>query len=154
MKHIPLLSWDLSSIGYFNVLETLQKEADIQELKSFAKKFRWKNAISEILLNHDYEALVLTDLHRKILWVNNGFTEMTGYSKSKALHNTPVFLQSDETTKLSKDTIRKKLKENKPFKAVIINKKRDNTLYRCELHIFPLIHKQTTHYLALEKQVA
>lgn len=154
MKTTPLLSWDLSGLGYFNTIEELQKEQDLATLKRFASKYKWKHQLDQIILENTYEALVLTDLTRNILWVNDGFTEMTGYSKNNALHNTPSFLQTQETSEESRDTIRKKLKGNKPFKAIIINKKKDNTLYKCELHIFPLIHDKTTHFLALETQVA
>ncbi|MDT7832140.1 PAS domain-containing protein [Flavobacteriaceae bacterium S356] len=154
MKTTPLLSWDLSGLGYFNTLKELQKKQDLSTLKSFASKYKWENEIDQILLNNTYEALVLTDLTRNILWVNDGFTEMTGYTKNNALRNTPSFLQTKETSQESKDHIRKKLRENKPFKAIIVNKKKDNTLYKCELHIFPLTYHKTTHFLALEKQIA
>lgn len=154
MKTTPLISWDLSGLGYFDTLEELQREQDLSVLKRFASKYKWKNQLDQIILNNKYEALVLTDLTRNIIWVNEGFTEMTGYTKNSAVHNTPSFLQGAETTEESKNIIRKKLKGNKPFKAIIINKKKDNTLYKCELHIFPLIHNETTHYLALENQVA
>lgn len=154
MKTTPLLSWDLSSLGYFKKIEELQKEQDLKDLQRFAVKYNWQNQLDEIILNNDYEALVLTDLTRTILWVNDGFTEMTGYTKNSALHNTPSFLQTKETNESSRKNIRKKLQGQKPFKAVIVNRKKDNTLYKCELHIFPLIHDETTHYLALERQVA
>lgn len=154
MKTTPLLSWDLSGLGYFHKIEELQKEKDLMDLKRFASKYRWKNQLDEIIRDHTYEALVLTDLTRNILWVNDGFTEMTGYTKNNAIQNTPSFLQSEETTLESKNSIREKLKGNKPFKAVIFNRKKDNTLYKCELHIFPLKNTKTTHFLALENQVA
>lgn len=154
MKTTPLLSWDLSGLGYFDSIERLQKLQDLSHLQDFAAKYKWKNDLDEIILDNSYEALVLTDLTRTILWVNDGFTEMTGYTKKKALHNTPSFLQTEETSEDSKDVIRQKLKAKKPFKAIIVNKKKDQTLYKCELHIFPLVSDNAIHYLALEKQVA
>ncbi len=154
MKTTPLLSWDLSGLGYFSKIEELQKEQDLIDLKRLASKYKWKNQLDEIILENTYEALVLTDLKRNILWVNDGFTAMTGYTKNSAIQNTPAFLQGEETTQESKNLIREKLKANKPFKAVILNQKKDKTLYKCELHIFPLKNAKTTHFLALENQVA
>lgn len=154
MKTTPLLSWDLSGLGYFNSIEELQKLQDLSSLQDFAAKHKWKSKLDDIILHNSYEALVLTDLSRNIVWVNDGFTEMTGYTKKRALNNTPSFLQSTETTEESRDIIRQNLSKKKPFKAIIVNKKKDNTLYKCELHIFPLEGESTTHYLALEKQVA
>ncbi len=154
MKSVPLLSWDISSLGFFKKLEDLQREQDLVDLEHLASKYCWKDQLQEIIFNNTYEALVLTDLNKRILWVNDGFTEMTGYPKSKAIHNTPSFLQSDETTEDSKNFIRKKLKNNKPFKAVILNRRKNNSVYKCELHIFPLVDKKTTHFLALEREIA
>ena len=68
---------------------------DIEQVKSFAKKSKWKNKIDGIFQNQDFEALVITDINQKILWVNNGFTEMTGYSKKFAINKTPNFLQGE-----------------------------------------------------------
>ena len=108
----------------------------------------------KIIHKNDYEAIIATDLNRKIIWVYNGFSEMTGYSKRLALDKTPTFLQGEKTSSKTKERIRQKLKLNKPFKEVIINYKKDKTPYRCEVQIIPLYKDGTTHFMALEKQVS
>ena len=78
---------------------------------------------------------------------------MTGYSKKYALHKTPSFLQGEATQGLTRNRIRKKLELLKPFTEVIVNYRKDNTPYKCEVKIIPLYKDKVTHFLAIEKKV-
>ncbi len=150
---MPLLSWDLYSEHYFNISKTFKRTRDILEVKSLAEKWNWRNNIDAIFKDQSFEALIITNAERHILWVNDGFTEMTGYSKKYALQKVPGFLQGPSTCEKTRMRFREKLKANKPFTEVITNYKKDHTPYTCEVKIFPLYDYDTTHFLALEKQV-
>lgn len=150
---MPLQSWDVYSENYSEKLNQAKKQSDIEKIKSFAKKYNWENNFNTIFKQHDFEALVLTDLNQKIIWVNEGFTTMTGYSKKFATNKSPAFLQGKLTSTKTKQNIRVNLKINQPFTEVIINYKEDNTPYKCEVTIFPLYSNRTTHFIALEKQI-
>lgn len=150
----PLISWDLCSQGILTAPKVLSVNSELSVLAGFAKKFNWKINLVEILNSFPYQAIVLTDNSQKIIWVNDGFVTMTGYPKSRAINHTPSFLQGPETTEESANRIRKKIKLDKPFSEVIINYRKDKTMYKCELKIFPLITDKTTHFLALEREVA
>ena len=113
----------------------------------------WRNEIDDIFENQDFEALIITDINQKILWVNNGFTEMTGYSKKFAINKTPNFLQGENTQRTTKKRIRTKLGLLEPFTEVITNYRKDNTPYKCEVKIIPLYKEKVTHFLAIEKKV-
>jgi len=152
-KPIPLLTWDIFMESYLERLTEVKRRTEMGQVLSLAKKFNWKNNLEPLFENSDYEALVVTDLNQKIIWVNEGFTTMTGYSKKFALDKTPVFLQGAETSAETKSRIRDKIAQNKPFKETIVNYKRDKTTYNCEVKIIPLYNDQTTHFIAFEKQV-
>lgn len=154
MSGMPLLSWDIYMDFYYRNLRQGEMQSEIEKINYLAKKFNWKNDIDEIINTHDYEAIVITDINQKIIWVNNGFTDMTGYSKAYALNKRPTFLQGEETSLETKETIRKNIQADKPFRQVIINYKKDKTPYKCEVSIIPLFGEETTHYLALERQVS
>jgi len=150
----PLLSWDIFSQSSAERLEELKVEQDKSQIKAFASKYKWDNNIETLFAGDKYEAIIVTDEKQRILWVNKGFSEMTGYAKSEALKNTPRFLQGQQTSEKKRATIRKKLSANLPFKEVIINHKKDGTPYKCEVRIFPLHSGENkTHYIALERQV-
>lgn len=154
-KLMPLISWDMFSEHYFKKLNTSKKCMDLKKIKSFARKYGWENNIETLFKSVDFSAIILTDKNKKIKWVNDGFTDMTGYTKKEALKKTAGFLQGPKTSKRKKAEIEFKLKENKPFKTSLINYRKNKSIYTCEVHIFPLFNKarKTTHFIALEREV-
>ncbi|TYP97537.1 PAS domain S-box-containing protein [Tenacibaculum adriaticum] len=151
---MPLLSWDIFSQFSLNKNDIYNlQDQEIKQLLYFSHKYKWDQNIQSILTKNSYEALVLTNNAKEIIWVNEGFTKMTGYSKEYVKHKTPSFLQGKDTSENKKTIIRKKINNNTPFKEVILNYKKDGTPYQCEIYIIPLKKENTTHYLALEKAI-
>ncbi|MFV0248670.1 MAG: PAS domain-containing protein [Tenacibaculum sp.] len=146
------LDFYLQHFNSFNC--TVSVEKDLKEIKKMARHYQWQNDIGAIINNHTFEALLITDNTSKIIWVNAGFTKLTGYSKKYAINKTPSFLQGKGTSKHTRKKIREQLLKNIPFKEVITNYKKDKSAYECELHIFPLYNKKITHFLALEKEAS
>ena len=153
MRAMPLLSWDIYIQHYHKHLKQIEKESELEQVNELAEKFNWKNDMNTLINESEYEAIVVTDINQKIIWVNNGFTEMTGYSKKFAVNKRPSFLQGARTSEKTKNIIRENIKKDISFKEVIINYKKDKTPYVCEVQIIPLYGEETTHYIALEKKV-
>lgn len=154
MRVMPLMSWDIFATGHLARMEAAIKQKELQQVLRFAKKFNWKNDLAKAFEAQDYEALIITDKHQNIMWVNNGFTEMTGYSKGYAIDKTPRFLQGEKTSESTRARIRTNIEQGKPFKEIIYNYKKDGTPYKCQVHVIPLFNNETTHYIAFEKKVA
>lgn len=153
---IPLISSDIYLSFFSSLLNKATINKDIDALDQLSKNHHWTNNIESILKNNNFDSLVVTNTSKKIIWVNDGFAKMTGYSKKYALHKTPAFLQGEKTQESSKNKIRTKINSQKPFKEVVWNYKKNKSAYKCELYIFPLrnLENKITHYLALEKEVA
>lgn len=66
-------------------------------------------------------AIVLTDAKRKIIWVNDGFTKMTGYSLPEVVGKKPSILQGPESESNVIERIRKCLDRKIPLKEYITN---------------------------------
>lgn len=154
-KLTPLKSYDFYHNHYFKTLKEMKKSSDINSVRAFSKKEKLNNNVDAIFNNQDFEAIIITDLKQKIIWVNDGFSEMTGYSKKYAVNKTPHFLQGEKTSPSVKEKIRKELKKSNPVTEVLINYRKDNSLYKCKVKIIPLYNneKKITHFLALEKEV-
>lgn len=152
-KAMPLLSWDMFMDAHHQRLLDAKKATELDQVLSFAKKFKWKNDLNLAFSEHDYEALIITDKDQNIIWVNEGFTTMTGYSKKFAINKTPRFLQGKNTSEATKKSVKDNIIKDEPFTAVITNYKKDNTPYKCEVKIIPLYNNNTTHFIAFEKQV-
>lgn len=150
---MPLMCWDIFIENYHHQLIEAKKRTEMKQVIAFAEKFGWQNNIKSAFSENDYEALVITDLNQKIIWVNEGFSTMTGYSKTFAVHKTPNFLQGRKTSVKTKNRIKKNILKDKPFKEIMVNYRKDKTTYNCEIKIIPLYSEKTTHFLAFEKEV-
>ena len=64
---MPLMSWDIFSEDFSTIIENSKILNDIEQVKSFAIKSKWKNKIDGIFENQDFEALVISDINQKIL---------------------------------------------------------------------------------------
>lgn len=153
IRSMPLLSWDLNIEGYNRQMTTATQRLEREKVLGFAEKYNWGYDLNLVFSENDYDALIITYLNQNVIWVNEGFSTMTGYSKSFAMIRTPKFLQGKETLEKSKNRIIKKILKQVPFKEIIINHKKDGTAYSCEVKIIPLISDKPTHFIAFEKEV-
>jgi PAS domain S-box-containing protein len=149
----PIIGFDFYIDSFTAEINRLNRNRDINSIKEFAHKFQWDDNLDEIFKNEVFETIVLTNEKQEILWVNDGFKEMTGYTKTFALKKTPSFLQGKNTCEKTRKRIRNKILANEPFKEIVLNYKQDNTPYKCEIKVFPLSYKDTTHYIALENAI-
>jgi len=151
-KYHPLISWDISN-PIFNSIS--KRSHDIDLLNKISLLNNWDvDFVKELSIN--YQTLVLTDLEQTILWVNNGFEAMTGYTPEFAIGKKPTFLQGPNTSELVKARIRKKLSKGERISETVTNYKKNGIEYDCLVTIIPLIdsNQTITHYLALECEAA
>lgn len=148
----PLLSW---GIGYPHHFIADRSSVTLHFLNAMKHKYNWQIELGE-LLQKPHDAVVLTDLTKTILWVSEGFERMTGYTLQFAKGKTLSFLQGPNTSQVSQETIRKKLRAGKPFTADLINYRKNGEEYLCRVSIHPLKNNTNiiTHFIALESEVA
>ncbi|MCS6834209.1 MAG: PAS domain-containing protein [Flammeovirgaceae bacterium] len=152
IKNYVLHCYDIVGICLMNV--SRRRLLTLQHLKQVAKKMQWKDNIDEILSNQ-YQAIVLTNTDREILWVSEGFEEMTGYPFKEVIGKKPGFLQGKNTDPATRMLFRQKLQEEVNFSLNIINYRKNGEEYLCKVDIFPLhnVFDKVSHFLALEQEV-
>lgn len=150
----PLLSFDMYLEHYHKLCGRLRRKNDVTQLQSILKS-EIASKVRETILEEEYDALVLTKSNQNIVWVSNGFQEMTGYSKSFALGKKPHFLQGPKTSKTIKLKIREQLKHRHGYKGSIINYHKNGETYICHIKIIPIYDRNNilTNFLALEKEL-
>lgn len=155
MKRGPLLSWDIYSEYFYNTLKLLRKKQDISKLNAFQSKFNWDFQVEETLFKNEYEALIITDRNQKIIWVNEGFKEMTGYSLTSIKNKSPKIFQGEKTSKEALHHIRTHIQKKSNCETSLINYRKDGSEYLCEIKIFPIKNKadEVEHFLALENEL-
>jgi PAS domain S-box-containing protein len=91
-------------------------------------------------VRHSGEAVIATDVARRILWVNAAFTRLTGYSAGEASGQSPGrLLQCDGTDPLTVARMRHALDAAQPFIGEVLNRTRDGLAYWTELHMQPVL---------------
>lgn len=124
-------------------------------LQSMATAYHW-HSLPMVLLSELHDpgvAVLITNQRRKLCWVNEGFTTLTGYRKEEALGRSPSFLQGKDTRENDKQHFREKLAQKQHFIHSVLNYRKDGSTYECSIRIWPLHNSKQhlTHYLALER---
>lgn len=101
-------------------------------------------------------AVVITDTHSRVLWVNDAFHRITGYTLSDVSGKVPGhMLQSEHTDPETVAAIRQALRTRTAFRGEILNKGKEGQEYWLSIDIQPLLDDEGTHigFLAVENDV-
>lgn len=106
------------------------------------KKQEAENERLSLVAKRTSNAVILTDLDRKISWVNEGFTKLSGYSFDEVIGMNPSsFLQYEGTDVITKHYIAEHLQKGIPVKCEIKNITKTGAPYWIDLDIQPLVDK-------------
>jgi PAS domain S-box-containing protein len=92
----------------------------------------------------------------KLLWVDQGFSDMTGYHSHDVIGKKPNMLHGQNTKDSERKLFRNLLASNEVFTTRITNHKKSGQAYICEVKIVPLFdqNNELSHYIALEREIA
>ncbi|HMO61501.1 MAG TPA: PAS domain S-box protein [Ferruginibacter sp.] len=102
------------------------------------------------------EAVIISDEQGFILWVNEGFTEITGYSMEEVLGKKPgSFLQGPETNMDTIKRIRENIRQQKAVVEEVLNYRRDGSTYWVRISIKPIYNDkgELSNYIAIENDI-
>ncbi|KEY60712.1 CHASE domain-containing protein [Serratia sp. DD3] len=102
-------------------------------------------------------AVVITDINRLIVWVNEGFERITGYSKSEVLGKSPgALLQCANSDKKVLAQMGNALYAGESFKGEIINCSKSGKEYWIELEIQPRYNdkNEAIGFMAIESDIS
>ncbi|MDD2928683.1 MAG: EAL domain-containing protein [Sideroxydans sp.] len=99
--------------------------------------------------------IVITDLEARIEYVNQAFTNVTGYSQEEAIGKNPRILQSGDTPKETYDDMWAHLTAGKAWHGELINKRKDGSIYIEAATLSPVRQAdgRITHYLAVKENI-
>jgi len=102
------------------------------------------------------DIVMICDGNGVIEYVNNTFEKITGYSREEVLGKTPAILKSGLQNNEIYDKLWSSLRNGQVFSEVIINRKKDNSLYYEEKTITPLIDRDSgkcSHFVSTGKDI-
>jgi PAS domain S-box-containing protein len=92
-----------------------------------------------LVARHTTNAVIVTDAERRVRWVNQGFTRISGYTSQDILGRSPGgLLQSDRTDPSVVAALREALNAGRSFQGELINRNRAGQDYWIDIHITPL----------------
>ena len=151
-----------------NDIKKIIKDADAQirledAFKSQANEIallKHQLDLLESAIRNDYDSIIITELSLekpgpKIVYVNDGFTRMTGYTKQEVLGKTPRILQGEKTDRSILERLKRRLIEGQAFFGHTINYRKDGSEFINQWDIHPLMNAQgeVTHWVSYQRDV-
>ena len=115
----------------------------------------------ESVITNTTDAILITEvelqqpLGPKIIFVNEAFTKMTGYSSEDAIGKTPRILQGPNSNREELAKLSRSLKKFEPYEMTTINYKKSGEEFWINFTVTPVANEQGryTHYIASERDV-
>jgi PAS domain S-box-containing protein len=101
------------------------------------------------------EAEPLSEPGPRIVYVNEAYTQLTGYTYEEAIGHSPRFMQGSETDEESLKELRQSLLKWEACKAELINYKKNGEKFWVELDIKPIKKSDgyVTHWVSVQKDI-
>lgn len=115
----------------------------------------------ETVITNSNDAVLITEAEPingvgpRILFVNEAFTRMTGYTAAEVIGKTPRLLQGPDTDRKALDKIRAALENWEPVEVEIINYRKDGTPFWSNFSIVPIADEKGwyTHWISVQRNV-
>lgn len=118
-------------------------------------------AIISLALEQSFNAVVLTDANPGpdgccIVYANQAFSHMTGYTLPELLGRNPRFLQGPATNPDVIERLRQCLREGRYFHGSTINYRKDGRPYTVEWNISPVRNPagEITHFISVQQDIS
>jgi len=91
----------------------------------------------------------------EILYINQAFTEMTGYTWDDLKGKTPRILHGERTDQAELKRLRQCLEAGLEFKGANVNYRKDGSPYLVEWNISPVLDErgQLTHFISIQRDI-
>lgn len=101
------------------------------------------------------DSIIITDANGKIEYVNSGFESTTGYNRDEVVGNKPSILNSSIHGEKFYRNLWGTISTGNVFREVLVNRKKDGSLYYEEKTITPLrdTENRITHYISSGKDI-
>lgn len=105
--------------------------------------------------SHDGITIADANQHHALIYANQGFEKLTGYSAEEIMRLGYRVLQGDETQQPELETLRRAIENGEGCVVTLRNYRKDGSMFWNELSISPVCNAigQLTHYIGIQKDV-
>lgn len=106
-------------------------------------------------VNAAANGIVITTVEGTIIWANPAFATLTGYSVEEAIGHTPRVLKSGIQPMEFYTEMWRTLRDGRPWRGELINRRKNGTLYHEEMTITPVhdAHGELTNFIAVKNDI-
>jgi len=135
-------------------------KATFDELTTQCERSKTNLWLLEQAIKNDYDSILITDIDLvdggpHIVYVNEGFTKMTGYSPDEVIGQTPRILQGPKTDKGTLAHLKKSLVEGHSFFGQAVNYRKDGSEFINQWDIHPIYNQngELTHWVSYQHDI-
>lgn len=112
----------------------------------------------QLMVNASNDGVVVAEQEgdeNVLIYVNDAFERLTGYSAEEILYQDCRFLQGNDRDQEGLREVRAALRERRPCRVVLRNYRKDGSMFWNELSITPVFSQrdQLTYYIGIQKDV-
>ncbi|HAC14590.1 MAG TPA: PAS domain S-box protein [Bacteroidetes bacterium] len=130
------------------------------ELSAKLDEYSSNLRLLEAAIRSDYDSILITEMKLdnpgpKIVYVNDGFTKMTGYTREEVIGKTPRILQGPKTDRTVLDKLKYSLINGKSFFGQTINYRKDGSEFVNQWDIHPLVDEKgnISHWVSYQHDI-
>lgn len=122
----------------------MEKEFSLEDVVKFANDI--------VIVTESYP---LDEPGPKIVYVNQAFTDLTGFDPEEVIGKTPRILQGPDSDPKTMAEIRTALEKKEPVRTAIVNYSKSGRKYWLDINIIPLKNRngEVTHFAAIERDL-
>jgi PAS domain S-box-containing protein len=124
---------------------------DVTERKQAENQLRLQSAALEAAAN----AIVITESDGAIIWVNNAFERLTGFSSAEAVGQNPRILKSGQHDEELYRDLWSTIRAGNVWQGELVNRRKDGTLYSEEMTITPVLEANgdVTRFVSIKQDI-
>jgi PAS domain S-box-containing protein len=158
MMNDDLIPWLRSCAKDEKAFEELKSR--FQSITEDAQKARQNLWLLEQAIKNDYDSILITDLDLEhggphIVFVNEGFTRLTGYTREEVIGKTPRLLQGPKTDPETLTRLKHSLQEGHSFFGSAVNYRKDGSEFINQWDIHPIYNDagELTHWVSYQHDI-
>lgn len=125
--NVSLITYNGKQVFCVNVKDITERKCTEAELLRLA-----------LVVQKTQNAVMISDPEGIIQWVNEGFTRLTGYNPEDVIGKLSYFLQGDDTSPETVETIRQAMLRREPVNCEIYNYSKDNRGFWLSISLTPI----------------
>lgn len=147
---MPLTIWDFYA-EFFDMTKKSVSDANLLGKLATVNEWNEKWNINQKLQNET--VIVVTCPKLKIVFASQNILKMNGYTPEELIGNSPKMFQGKATDSIVSREIGNAVVAQQPFEKVVINYRKDGSLYKCHIKGFPVFNTkgELTNFIAFEK---